>query len=139
MMGSALLQLVIKMLSRPNPTGRSWDSLEREDFLFWHDWIVSGAVAVFIYWVKALSSDANASALGPGLEVSTGPVITQGQYALSVGVLLISFVFVPMIMNAVLHDKEGERRLDNKYIIVANLLGMAMLLADVLGGAQLGK
>ncbi len=117
------LQLWLKFLSREPPDGKN-HGLEREDLVWWIEWVVAAAVA---FTVLALTT------------AGDGGSLSQIQIGGLVVVFFVGFSGLPGLVRAFGYDKSGETPSLKRGmgILIPNLLGAVILMVAVISGASL--
>lgn len=122
---TALVQLLMRNQSRPNVGGQSW-TIDREDALFWSDWVLAGGWALASTCVSASHS---------GKAIPLGIVLT------TVVALVLGLLAVPVVLRGFAYDATtGQLRNLKPYglgwVLIANGFGMVLLFASVLAGVS---
>lgn len=122
--GTATLQTVMKGISRTNLPGKN-HGLKRDDALFWTDWTIAGSLAL-------VSSIAVAA--------SRGALILPFQVWLSAGTIVACCSIFPFFLRVFAYMPRAQLKSWGWYgigwILVANAVGMLVLLGAVLAGAE---
>jgi hypothetical protein len=111
--------------SRPNLAGQSW-TIDREDALFWSDWVLAGG------WALASTS---VSASHSGKTLPMGTVLT------TVLALVVGLLAVPVVLRGFAYDATTGKLRDLRpyglgWVLIANGFGMVLLFASVLAGVR---
>jgi len=122
---SAIVGLILKAQSRPSAgSGKYWwHNGKREDFVFWSDWVVAGAVAAISFVLK---------------ETLAGNHFEAMKFIPTLFILVCVPLFVPSLLGALLYDPAGALRPGYRRILGANAIGLAILVGLVFGGAHVG-
>lgn len=117
------LQVWLKFISRDPPQGKN-HGLEREDLVWWIEWVVAAAVS---FTVLALTT------------AGDGGSLSQIQIIGLVIVFFVGFSGLPGLVRAFGYDKsDGTPSLKRVMgILVPNLLGAVILMVAVISGASL--
>ena len=120
--GVAASQSILRLVSRwkrlrQQNKPRMW---ELEDFVFWHEWVVT-ALVVMVFFVLSKSSQK---------EVSTSAIV------LSFSLLVLGLLPVPVGIGGLLCDDDGKIT-DTRSAFIANIVGLIFLLTVVAAGAHI--
>jgi hypothetical protein len=91
-----VLQIWLKLAFRQVAVGQKWrNALNREDFTWWVDWMVSAVISVFVFLIGAFA------ALEPGKTLTISEVNTSfaGSLWILVILLLVGFSVLPVYVN----------------------------------------
>jgi hypothetical protein len=120
--GVAVIQSVLRLVSRWKRLRQQAGSrmLETEDFVFWHEWVVTALVVMVIFVVNKSLQD----------KISTATIVV-GFVLLAIGLLP-----VPLGIGGLLCDADGNIA-DTKSALIANSIGLIFLLTVVAAGAHI--
>ena len=122
--GTAGLQIVMKGISRTDLPGKR-HGLTRDDALFWTDWTIAGGLALVGSIVAALNQ---------------GEAVLPWQVWLSVVTIVLSCSAFPFFLRVFAYEAHAKIKVWGwkgiGWILIANAVGMAVLLAAVMAGAE---
>ena len=120
--GTAVLQVVMKGLSRTNHLGKN-HGLNRDDALFWSDWVIAAALA--------LTGSVIVSS-------SQGQAIPQGQLVLCFFAIFFGCTALPFFLRVFAYGPNAEIKAWGwwglGWVMIANAIGVLILLSSVWAG-----
>lgn len=134
--GVVVGQLWLKLASRRTGPGAKWRSvLEREDFVWWLDWVVVSAVTIAAFLLK---TTAELDHKGKSLTLTTANTTFSGKLILLLILLFVGFSVLPVCVNRVGYQDRppDEPQLRPIFgILLPNAVGAVLFAAVLVTGS----
>jgi len=124
-LGTAFLQIIMKGISRTELVGKR-HGLTRDDLLFWTDWTIAGSLSLVLSIIATSTH---------------GKPVLPGKIWFSIIALVLSCSAVPFFLRVFAYDANATLKTWGwwgiGWILIANSIGILVLLAAVTGGAEI--